>query len=145
VALATVIGAAAMGFCCGFGGQWQALTAWTVAMACVYVLVRASGAAQLTTTRRIQVILAAFLSFLATIGATTAYWGRAMRFEAHAPSPACPRWLALLAAAVAWFLVARRKGPSANNPTGDDPGSNSSRAENPEKSESRCGRRAVTR
>jgi hypothetical protein len=116
VAFATVAGAVFMS-CLDRNGM--ALTAWVVTMACVYVVVRTSGAAQLTTARRIQVILPAFLSFVATIGATATYWGRAIRFEAHAPSPACWRWLALLAAAVAWFLVARRKRPSANKPSGD--------------------------
>ena len=85
------------------------LTAWVVAMACVYVVIRTSGAKHLTGTRRVQVILAAFVSFVATIGMAVTYWGHAMRFDLHVPTPACRCWLALLVTAVGWFLLCAEK------------------------------------
>ena len=94
----------------------MALTAWVIAMACVYVVVRTNGAKHLTSARRVQVILAAFVSFVATVGVAVTYWGRAMRFDLHVPAPACRWWLALLATAVVWFLIARRKKPAAGAP-----------------------------
>jgi hypothetical protein len=74
VAFATVAGAVFMS-CLDRHGM--ALTAWVVAMACVYVVVRTSGAKHLTAGRRVQVILATFVSFVATVGAAVTYWGRA--------------------------------------------------------------------
>ena len=65
VFLATLAGAAF--FSC-MDAHWMPLTAWTVSMACVYVLVRTGAERHLTATRRVQVILAAFLSFVATFG-----------------------------------------------------------------------------
>jgi hypothetical protein len=107
VVLATLTGA--VFFSC-MDAHSMALTAWTVSMACVYVLVRMGAERHLTAARRVQVVLAAFLSFVATFGAGVTYWGRALRFELHAPSPACRWWLALLVMSIAWFLLARRYG-----------------------------------
>ena len=116
VILATLAGAAF--FAC-MDAHWMPLTAWTVSMACVYVLVRAGAAKHLTAARRVQVILAAFLSIVATFGVGVTYWGRALRFELHAPPPACRWWLALLATSVAWFLLARRNRRQASRPPAD--------------------------
>jgi hypothetical protein len=113
VAFATVAGAVFMS-CLDRHGM--ALTTWVVAMACVYVVVRTSRAKHLTAGRRVQVILATFVSFVATVGAAVTYWGRAYRFDFHVPTPACRSWLALLAAAVVWFLLARRNRPQAHRP-----------------------------
>src|SRR3954451_15082744 len=71
VVLATAVGAVFMSC---LDGHWMALTAWTVSMACVYVVVRTSAAKQLTPARRVQVVVAAFVSFVATIGVAVTYW-----------------------------------------------------------------------
>lgn len=124
VVLATAVGAIFMSC---LDRHWMALTAWVVSMACVYVVVRTRGAKRLTPARRAQVILATFLSFVATVGVAVTYWGRAFRFDFHAPTPACRWWLALLATAVGWFLLARRnrlrarRPPHERSPTNEGP------------------------
>jgi hypothetical protein len=115
VAFATVAGAVFMS-CLDRHGM--ALTAWVVAMACVYVVVRTNGAKHLTAARRVQVILATFVSFVATVGVAVTYWGRALRIDLHVPTPECRWWLAVLATAIGWFLLARRKRPAAGAPPG---------------------------